>query len=99
MGAKESEAYEVSGTCTHGRCKTDSGTLFAEGQSRIHNRDSRMIWVLGNPPGWEDLRNAQLFRPRPPLGLILGEDVSNSQCCKFTRHVLFRVRHVVVAIR
>jgi len=55
--------------------------------------------MLRNPPGRKDLRQAQFFGPRSPLGLKFSRDVSDGDLQELTCHTLFRVRYIVIPVR
>ena len=61
--------------------------------------DQAVLGVFGNPPSWKDLRKVYFLCPRPPFGLELSNDISNAELQKLTRHVLFCVCEIVIAIR
>jgi len=52
-----------------------------------------------DPPTREDFGNAKPFGPGSPLGFELSEDISNANLQELARHVLLRVRNVVIAVR
>src|SRR5580704_18839497 len=55
--------------------------------------------VFPDPPTRQDFGNAKLFGPGPPLGLELSQDIPNPNLQELARHVLLRMRNVVIAIR
>src|ERR1700676_702639 len=54
-----------------------------------------MFW---SPPTREEFGDAQLFGPGAPLGFELSNGIPNTNLQEFARHMLLRVRNVVIAI-
>ncbi len=52
----------------------------------------KLVFVLRDPPGRKDLRNAKLLCPRSPLGLKLSSYVPDGDLQELTGHTLLRVR-------